>query len=62
MQNNIVKLGDITLNYNYWDCECEDNYIHSNDEDTCNKCNAEKEEQPNSRQCEVEYYLTLKTN
>ena len=41
----------------YWDCECEDNYIHPNTEDKCDRCGAVREEQPNSRKIEVAAYL-----
>jgi len=46
------------LNNDFWDCECETNYIHSKNIKLCLNCNANQEEQPDSRQSEVE---TLKT-
>ena len=37
----------------YWDCECEHNYIHPKDEDECKVCGSLWEEQPESRTSEV---------
>lgn len=38
----------------YWDCNCEDNYIHPKSESTCKACGAHHESQPDSRVNEVE--------
>ena len=37
----------------YWDCECEDNYIHHKRQAGCDICGAEREEQPPARSNEV---------
>ena len=37
----------------FWDCECEINCIRQPDEDFCPKCNATREEAPNSRVNEI---------
>jgi hypothetical protein len=40
----------------YWDCECEDNYIHkssSTNDEYCSKCNASREDMPDSIVSEV---------
>ena len=50
----IEQVGDIILNLNYWDCECEDNYIHRIDDLECPKCGALQNESPNSRANEVD--------
>lgn len=47
-------IGDIQMDSKYWDCECEENYIHSKDEKSCKKCKAKQEEQPDSIAKEVE--------
>lgn len=38
----------------YWDCNCEDDYIHSKLESFCQRCNANREDQPDSRVREVD--------
>ena len=45
------------LNSNYWDCECEENYIHKKSKTFCSKCGAEEENQPDSHANEVEAML-----
>ncbi|OIO15072.1 MAG: hypothetical protein AUJ54_13385 [Ignavibacteria bacterium CG1_02_37_35] len=50
-------VGDITLNIEYWDCECTNDYIHSNIESRCDKCEAMEEDRPNSRENEVREYF-----
>ncbi len=42
---------------NYWDCECENDYIHSKIETVCEKCGADQTEQPDSRVDEVDRML-----
>ncbi len=37
----------------FWDCECEEYYIHSCLEEACPVCNATQEESPNARVDEV---------
>jgi hypothetical protein len=40
----------IETNPDYWDCECDDNYIHKKaDQLECSRCGATEEEQPDSR-------------
>jgi hypothetical protein len=43
-----------TLNPKYWDCECNEQYIHSKLEESCTICGAQREEMPDSRQREIE--------
>ena len=39
----------------YWDCECEHNYIQKKSDTLhCSKCNSHEDEQPDSRVNEVE--------
>jgi hypothetical protein len=45
--------GDIITTDQYWDCECEHNFIHPKECPICFKCGAIKEEQPDSRVNEV---------
>ena len=48
------------LTDDYWDCECDENYIHSKTELSCPKCGALAEEQPDSRVDEVKrLYLKI---
>ena len=46
-----VSKADITLDY--WDSECETNYIHSVKVDYCTFCKAKREDMPNSRKDEI---------
>ena len=45
--------GGLSLNLNYWDCECDKDYIHTVNIKNCLKCNTNCEDQPNSRENEV---------
>ena len=50
---------NIKLNQDYWDCECETNYIHKKTElDHCVKCDTYEEDQPDSRQEEIDNMKT----
>lgn len=49
---------EIVLNPDFWDCECETNYIHSKQLDECPVCHAWQEEQPDSIQNEVEKFFS----
>ncbi len=57
MKPNLEHHGDMTLNLDYWDCECEFGYIHAIDVDYCPICGAHREDQPNSRAEEVEHLM-----
>jgi hypothetical protein len=37
----------------YWDCECEENYIHPKSQKKCHICNTFSKDQPDSRISEV---------
>ncbi|MCI0501324.1 MAG: hypothetical protein L0Y61_06220, partial [Epsilonproteobacteria bacterium] len=50
-------VGDITLNLEYWDCACDEKYIHSINETYCQICNTYEEDSPNSRENEVIEYF-----
>lgn len=52
----IEKQGDIILTPLFWDCECEENYIHPASEEICYACGAVREESPDSRAIEVLKY------
>lgn len=43
----------VELTDKYWDCECEQDFIHSKNCDMCIYCGALKDEQPDSRVNEV---------
>ena len=53
----VKKLKEIDLaqtNPDYWDCECEANYIHKKaDRLACHRCGATQDEQPDSRVSEI---------
>ena len=42
------------LNSLYWDCECDDHYIHRSRYKRCRKCGALRDEMPDSRQNEID--------
>ena len=45
----------IETNENYWDCECEEDYIHERAKKKyCVKCNSLHFNQPDSRQDEID--------
>ena len=44
----------IELNPNYWDCECKDDYIHPKSQSICILCDTEPNDQPDSRESEIE--------
>lgn len=53
----IEIFGDgLVLTSDFWDCECETNFIHAREEDSCVNCNCYREEQPDSRVNEVFYF------
>jgi hypothetical protein len=41
----------------FWDCECEHDYIHPSTEAFCKKCKTPREEGPDSRVEEVRKYF-----
>jgi hypothetical protein len=49
----VEYLGDIILTPLFWDCECEHNFIHPKSQPTCSICEAEVDEQPDSRVDEI---------
>ena len=51
----------IETNPDFWDCECEYDYIHNKKEsDYCWDCNTSHEEQPDSREIEVQWMNKMK--
>lgn len=46
-------MSEIILTPEYWDCECEKDYIHHRCETMCAACEARREDQPQSRVNEV---------
>ena len=59
--DRIEDVGDIILNLDYWDCECEHNYIHSIIQQKCAICGSYQEECPSSIETEVQtYFRSLK--
>lgn len=43
----------IELNENFWDCECENDYIRYKNENSCDVCGALQEDSPNAREDEI---------
>ena len=52
----IENVGDVELTDEYWDCECEKDFIHLRSQESCLICKAEQEDQPDSRVLEVLKY------
>lgn len=50
----IETVGGTTINHSYWDCECERDFIYHVSKKKCEKCFAEVEYQPNSREDEID--------
>jgi hypothetical protein len=56
----IEYIGGLELTDEYWDCECERNFIHPQSEGFCVNCQVERADQPDSRITEVlKYGLTI---
>ncbi len=49
----------MVLSAEYWDCECERDYIHHNSVDECHRCGARRDDMPDSRQSEVDEGIHL---
>ena len=49
----IEQVGEILMTDQYWDCECNKDYIHPNTDDVCTVCHAHRKDQPDSRVTEV---------
>ena len=47
---------DVITDSDYWDCECDVNYIHTLFSTKCSLCRALKEDQPESRVEEIAKY------
>lgn len=54
-----IKRKRFVTNPHFWDCECEDRYIHPKSDKTCSRCGSESCDQPDSRDDEVMRYLKL---
>lgn len=50
----LQDVGDITFNLDYWDCDCEHNYIHPLGQKKCVVCNFTQEDGPSSIEREVD--------
>lgn len=48
----IIERGD-TLTTQFWDCECESDYIHPKNQLKCRKCDVLAEDQPDSHINEI---------
>jgi len=54
----------VETNPNYWDCECETNFIHAKAQTlACSLCGMTEDESPDSRPNEIKlYYKNYKEN
>jgi hypothetical protein len=50
----LEEIGDIICNLDFWDCECQESYIHHFTVAKCLRCNAEYKDMPAAREIEVE--------
>ena len=54
MGRMLMKIREIEMNSNYWDCECNTNYIHSKKKESyCSVCKVYEFDQPDSREEEA---------
>jgi len=54
MWRMLMNTREIEMNSNYWDCECNTNYIHSKKKEPyCSVCKVYEFDQPDSREEEV---------
>lgn len=51
----LQHVGNIILNLDYWDCECENDFIHPISQQRCDICGSEQEESSSSRENEVQH-------
>ena len=57
MNLTIEKIGNLSTVIEFWDCECESDYIHKSRVKYCKRCQCHKDDQPNSHLDEViEFY------
>lgn len=52
-----IREGEIIFALGYWDCECDESYIHPDNHDHCPVCDAVQDDQPASHAAEVREYL-----
>ena len=53
-ENYILKdVNQFSTTEQFWDCECEVNYIHPKSVLVCPRCKARRDERPDSRMNEV---------
>lgn len=50
---DVLKGNIVPTTPKYWDCECNENYIHPFEQSTCSECGAFRDDQPDSRIIEV---------
>lgn len=56
----VENSGEISTTPDYWDCECEKDYIHEKQVLICHVCGTMPDEQPDSQVNEVEEFLRQK--
>ncbi len=49
----VVPSDDCITRPDYWDCNCDEDYIHQKSCDRCDQCEAVPDEQPDSHKTEV---------
>jgi hypothetical protein len=49
----LQSIGDIIVNLDFWDCECENDFIHPVNQLICHICGSNQEDSPSSRDNEV---------
>ena len=56
----IEECGGVRTTDKYWDCECDNNYIHPKSQFRCDICGATSDACPDSHVVEVVRYLDIK--
>jgi hypothetical protein len=62
MKLKVETVGDLTLACDYWDCDCEENYIHPMTEKHCPLCGSDEDDMPNSMANEVAEHFGIPTS
>ncbi len=54
MEGKPGDIVEIETTPEYWDCECQDNYVHPKTKKKCLRCGFTSDEMPDSRLIEVQ--------
>ena len=55
--DNIMVIGDMILNYKFWDCDCSYEYIRSVKQHHCTECGSDRDDSEISQETEVQLFI-----